>query len=49
MDKKILKEYLSYTDIVHLNKFIENSEPNEALSLIRERLPIDRRQARETC
>jgi len=49
MDKKILKEYLSYIDIVHLNKFIENSEPNEALGLIRQRLPVDRRIAREEC
>jgi len=49
MDKKILKEYLSYIDIVHLNKFTENFEPNGALSLLRERLPIDRRIAREEC
>jgi hypothetical protein len=47
MDKKILKEYLSYIDLVYLNRFIERFEPNEALSLIRERLPIDRRIARE--
>jgi len=49
MDKKIEKVYLSYIDISYLNNFIEHSEPNKALRLIRERLPIDRRQEREIC
>ena len=49
MDKIQEKIYLSIIDIVHLNRFIENSELNSALSLLRERLPIDRRIAREEC
>jgi flagellar biosynthesis regulator FlbT len=44
MDKKI---YLSIIDIVHLGNFIETSEWHEALKLIREKLPLDRRIARE--
>ena len=49
MYKKIPKEYLSLTDIVHVERFMNNSKPKEALQIIRDRLPIDRRIAREEC
>jgi len=47
MNKKQEKIYLSIIDIVHLRNLIEHSEPNEALRLLRKRLPIDRRISRE--
>jgi hypothetical protein len=47
MLKKQEKIYLSIMDITYLNRFIEQSEHNEALHLIRQRLPIDRRISRK--